>query len=383
MNKYFDYAATALPNIEVIKRLLELYPKECLFGNPSSNHNNGINAKVLLENARKLIAECLKCQSSEIYFTSGGSESDNIALKGYMTQFPKGSELITSTIEHPAILNTCKELEQMGYVIKYVSPDIRNTITAFDIEKLITNNTKLVSVMAVNNETGVINPINEIADIVHEHGIVFHSDMVQGVGLYDIDLSNIDMASFSGHKFGAIKGTGILYKKENITLSPLIQGGGQEKGLRAGTENVFGNLDMALCLQETITKKWNIDKRLEIRKSIVELIGRLWHWDKDKVSILSFPMNRIDNCLLVAFKDIDSRTLQLLLDQEGHCVSVGSACHSNSKDTISYVVKAIDTPEEFQNGVIRITVPPEANIEDVRTFSRVLMSKLNYLYESE
>lgn len=113
MNKYFDYAATALPNIEVIKRLLELYPKEYLFGNPSSNHNNGINAKVLLENARKLIAECLKCQSSEIYFTSGGSESDNIALKGYMIQFPKGSELITSTIEHPAILNTCKELEQM------------------------------------------------------------------------------------------------------------------------------------------------------------------------------------------------------------------------------------------------------------------------------
>ena len=335
MNKYFDYAATALPNIEVIKRLLELYPKEYLFGNPSSNHNNGINAKVLLENARKLIAESLKCQSSEIYFTSGGSESDNIALKGYMAQFPKGSELITSTIEHPAILNTCKELEQMGYVIKYVSPDIKNTITAFDVEKLITNKTKLVSVMAVNNETGVINPINEIADIVHEHRIVFHSDMVQGVGLYDMDLSNIDMASFSGHKFGAIKGTGILYKKENITLSPLIQGGGQEKGLRAGTENVFGNLDMALCLKETLINKWNIDKRVEIRRSIIELIGKLYDWNRNKVMILSFPMNRIDNCLLVAFKDIDSRTLQLLLDQEGYCVSVGSACHSNSKDTIS------------------------------------------------
>ena len=381
--KYFDYAATALPNIEVIKDILELYSKEYLFGNPSSFHNNGVNAKLLLENARNLIGHMLNCKASDIYFTSGGSESDNMALKGYMEQFPKDSELITSTIEHPAILNTCKELEKMGYIIKYVSPDIRNTITASNVEKLITDKTKLVSVMAVNNETGVINPINEIADIVHEHGIVFHSDMVQGVGLYDMDLSNIDMASFSGHKFGAIKGTGILYKKENITLNPLIQGGGQEKGLRAGTENVFGNLDMALCLQETIIKKWNIDKRLEIRKSIIELIGRLWNWDKDKVSILSFPMNRIDNCLLVAFKDIDSRTLQLLLDQEGYCVSVGSACHSNSKDTISYVVKAIDTPEEFQNGVIRITVPPEANIEDVRTFSRVLMSKLNYLYESE
>lgn len=381
--KYFDYAATALPNIKVIKDILEIYPKEYLFGNPSSSHNNGVNAKLLLESARDLIGEMLNCKASDIYFTSGGSESDNMALKGYMTQFPKGSELVVSTIEHPAILNTCKELEQMGYVIKYVSPDGMNIITAFNVEKLITDKTKLVSVMAVNNETGVINPINEIADIVHEHGIVFHSDMVQGVGLYDMDLSNIDMASFSGHKFGAIKGTGILYKKENITLNPLIQGGGQEKSLRAGTENVFGNLDMALCLQETIIKKWNIDKRLEIRKSIVELIGRLWHWDKDRVSILSFPMNRIDNCLLVAFKDIDSRTLQLLLDQEGYCVSVGSACHSNSNETVSYVVKEIDTPEEFQNGVIRITVPPEATIEDVREFSNVLMSKLDYLYESE
>lgn len=381
--KYFDYAATALPNIKVIKDILEIYPKEYLFGNPSSSHNNGVSAKLLLESARDLIGKMLNCKSSDIYFTSGGSESDNMALKGYMTQFPKGSELVVSTIEHPAILNTCKELEQMGYVIKHVSPDGRNTITAFNVEKLITDKTKLVSVMAVNNETGVINPINEIADIVHEHGIVFHSDMVQGVGLYDMDLSNIDMASFSGHKFGAIKGTGILYKKENITLNPLIQGGGQEKGLRAGTENVFGNLDMALCLQETIIKKWDIDKRLEIRKSIVELIGRLWNWDKDKVSILSFPMNRIDNCLLVAFKDIDSRTLQLLLDQEGYCVSVGSACHSNSNETVSYVVKEIDTPEEFQNGVIRITVPPEATIEDVREFSNILMSKLDYLYESE
>lgn len=383
MNKYFDYAATALPNIEIIQEILKIYPKEYLFGNPSSTHNSGINAKLLLESARDLIAKMLKCKSSDIYFTSGGSESDNLALKGYMTQFPKGSEMIVSSIEHPAILNTCKELEHMGYIIKYVSPDIRNTITAFNVEKLITNKTKLVSVMAVNNETGVINPINGIADIVHEHGIVFHSDMVQGVGLYNIDLSNIDMASFSGHKFGAIKGTGILYKKENIILNPLIQGGGQEKGLRAGTENVFGNLDMALCLKETLINKWNIDKRVEIRKSIIELIARLYDWDKNKVKILSFPKNRIDNCLLVAFKDIDSRTLQLLLDQEGYCVSVGSACHSNSKDTISYVVKEIDTPEEFQNGVIRITVPPEAKIEDVREFSNVLMSKLDYLYESE
>lgn len=381
--KYFDYAATALPNVSILQDILKMYPSEYLFGNPSSSHNNGINANHLLQDARDLIAKLLKCKSSDVYFTSGGSESDNTVLKGYMLQFPKGSELIVSSIEHPAILNTCRELEQLGYVVKYVSPDIKNTITVANIEKLITNKTKLISVMSVNNETGVINPVNEIANLAHRNNIVFHSDMVQGVGLYDIDLSNIDMASFSGHKFGAVKGTGILYKKSNINLIPLIQGGGQEKDLRAGTENVFGILDMALCLQETLINKWNTDKREEIRKGIIELIGRLWNWDRDKVSILSFPTNRISNCLLVAFKDIDSRTLQLLLDQDGYCVSVGSACHSNSNETVSYVVKEIDTPEEFQNGVIRITVPPEATIEDVREFSNVLMSKLDYLYESE
>ena len=381
--KYFDYAATALPNTDILKEILSSYPKEYLFGNPSSNHNNGINARVLLEDARKLIARHLKCQSSEIYFTSGGSESNNTALKGYMLQFPKGSELIISSIEHPSILNTCKELKQLGYVVKYVSPDIRNTITVKNVERLITNKTKLISVMSVNNETGVINPINEIANLAHKNNVAFHSDMVQGVGLYNIDLSNIDIASFSGHKFGAIKGTGILYKKNNIKLTPLIQGGGQEKSLRSGTENVFGILDMALCFKETLINKWNIDKRTEIRKGIVELISRLWNWDKNKTKILSFPMNRVDNCLLVAFKDIDSRTLQLLLSQEGYCISVGSACHSNSNETVSYVVKEINTPEEFQNGVIRITVPPEASIEDIRDFSEILISKLNYLYESE
>ena len=140
---------------------------------------------------------------------------------------------------------------------------------------------------------------------------------------------------------------------------------------------------MALCFKETLINKWNIDKRTEIRKGIVELISRLWNWDKNKTKILSFPMNRVDNCLLVAFKDIDSRTLQLLLSQEGYCISVGSACHSNSNETVSYVVKEINTPEEFQNGVIRITVPPEASIEDIRDFSEILISKLNYLYESE
>lgn len=381
MNKYFDYAATALPNIEVIKRLLELYPKEYLFGNPSSNHNNGINAKVLLENARKLIAESLKCQSSEIYFTSGGSESDNFALKGFMSNFETNAELITSTIEHPAILNTCKELEKIGYKVKYIKPDDYGYIDVKDIEEQITTNTKLISIMSVNNEFGVIEPIKEIAKLAHKHNIVFHSDMVQGVGLYNIDLSNIDMASFSGHKFGAIKGTGILYKKDNIILNPIIQGGGQEKGLRSGTENVFGALDMAHCLQDTIKKKWNKETINNIRQWIDNLSAELFEYCKEKIAFISFH-ECIANCLTIAFKNIDSRTLQLLLSQEGYCVSIGSACHSNSAET-SYVMKEIGLPEEFQNGVIRITVPPETTEKDIKNLGIVLIQKLKYLYESE
>lgn len=381
MNKYFDYAATALPNIEIIQEILKTYPKEYLFGNPSSTHNNGINAKLLLESARDLIAKMLECKSSDIYFTSGGSESDNLALKGYMLQFPKGSEIIVSSIEHPAILNTCKELEHMGYIVKYVKPNYRNIITPKDVLELMNKNTKLVSIMAVNNEIGVFNPINDIANIVHEYNAVFHSDMVQGLGLHNIDLSNIDMASFSGHKFGAIKGTGILYKKNNIFLNPIINGGGQEKGIRSGTENVFGALDMALCMQETLNKKWNSDKISEIKRARYKLLKSLMDWDKEKV--LFIGAGSIINYITLAFKDIDGRTLQLLLDQEGYCVSVGSACHSNSKETISYVIKEIDVPKEFQNGVIRITVPPEATSKDIEKFTKVLILKLNYLYESE
>lgn len=381
MNKYFDYSATALPNIEVIQLLLEVLPKEYLFGNPSSNHDNGINAKILLENARKLIAESLHCQSSEIYFTSGGSESDNLALKGFMSNFEKNAELITSTIEHPAILNTCKELEKIGYKIKYIKPDSYGYINIKDIEEQITTNTKLISIMSVNNEFGVIEPINEIAKLAHKHNIIFHSDMVQGVGLYNINVSNIDMASFSGHKFGAIKGTGILYKKDNIILNPIIQGGGQEKGLRSGTENVFGAIDMAYCLQNTINKKWNKETINNIKKWINNLSTELFEYFKEKIVFISFD-GCISNCLTIAFKNIDSRTLQLLLSQEGYCVSIGSACHSNSTDT-SYVMKEIGLPKEFQNGVIRITVPPETSEEDIKNLGIVLIQKLKYLYESE
>lgn len=373
----FDYAATApIDKIALAKALERM--DDGLFGNPSSNHILGIKAKQILKEARDKISNYLHCESNKIYFTSGGSESDNLALKGFMTKFNSGYELITSTIEHPAILNTCKDLEKMGYVIKYVKPNSQGYINPKSVEKLITKKTALISIMAVNNEIGTIEPINEIANIAHKHNVAFHSDMVQGVGLYDIDLSNIDMASFSGHKFGAIKGIGILYSK--VGLNPLILGGGQEKGIRSGTENVFGALDMAYSLENTL-EKWNKEYKSGTKAYFKDITNSLYEKFHDKVYLISNELS-IPNCLNIGFKGIDSKTLQLMLSQEDILVSVGSACHSNS-DEISYVIKEINIPEQYQNGVLRITSNPQMIPPDFEHLKEVLIQKLNYLYESE
>ena len=190
MNGYFDYAATAPVNVEILDNILSDYNTDILFGNPSSTHTDGILAKEILEQARTDISEILGCNKEEIFFTSGGTESDNMALKGIMLKYNKNNaQLITSTIEHPAILNTCKELEKLGYTIHYVKPDENGIINPKNVEELINPATKLISIMAINNEIGTIEPINEIAKIAHDHNVLFHSDMVQGVGLYNIDTS--------------------------------------------------------------------------------------------------------------------------------------------------------------------------------------------------
>lgn len=382
MSLYFDYAATAPVNAEILDNILSDYNADILFGNPSSTHTNGILAKEILEQARIDISETLGCNKEEIFFTSGGTESDNMALKGIMLRYNKNNaQLITSTIEHPAILNTCKELEKLGYIIHYVKPDENGVINPKDIEKLINPATKLISIMAVNNEIGTIEPINEIAKIAHDHGVLFHSDMVQGVGLYNIDLSNVDLASFSGHKFGAIKGTGILYKKAGIDIEPILKGGGQENGLRSGTENILGALDMAYCLKYTIDK-WNSKNKHELRENFNALVNKLYAEFGDKVYKISNDFGE-PNLLSIGFAGIDSRTLQLLLsEEEDICVSVGSACHSNLED-ISHVIKAINVPKKYQNGVIRITATPDTTEESILILGTAISKQLRKMYEGE
>ena len=389
MSLYFDYAATAPVNAEILDNILSDYNTDVLFGNPSSTHMNGILAREILEQARANIAKTLGCQSNEIFFTSGGTESDNMALKGIMLKykvspyyhFENNAQLITSTIEHPAILNTCKELEKLGYTIHYVKPDENGIINPKDVERLINPATKLISIMAINNEIGTIEPINEIAKIAHDHNVLFHSDMVQGVGLYNIDLSNVDLASFSGHKFGAIKGTGILYKKAGIDIEPILKGGGQENGLRSGTENVLGALDMANCLKYTIDK-WNSKNKYELRENFNALVNKLYAEFGDRIYKISNDFGE-PNLLSIGFAVIDSRTLQLLLsEEEDICVSVGSACHSNSED-ISHVIKAINVPKKYQNGVIRITATPDTTPEDILELGVAISKQLRKMYKGE
>lgn len=380
MNKYFDYAATGLPNTEIINNVLRIYSEEFLFGNPSSNHYIGIESKKLLTKAREKIASILKCLPEEIFFTSGGTESDNLAIEGTMLRFGKQAQMITSEIEHPAVLNTCKKLSKLGYIIHYVKPDENGCIDPNAVEKLINSSTKLISIMSVNNEIGTIEPIKEIARIAHRHDILFHSDMVQGVGLYDIDLKDIDLASFSCHKFGSLKGIGILYKKIDVPLTPILQGGGQENGLRSGTENIFGALVSAFCL-ENVFKEWNSANKEGIKVALNQVANDLYSEFGSKVYKISNDLGTF-NLLNIAFESIDSRTLQLLLSQKGYCISVGSACHSNI-DEISHVIKAINVPRKYQNGVVRISATPSTTVQDIYNLGEEIIEILKYLYKEE
>lgn len=298
-----------------------------------------------------------------------------MALKGIMLKYKPGTELITSTIEHPAILQTCKQLERFGYKIHYIKPNNRGYVNVNDIKNKINNKTKLISIMTINNELGTRQNIYEISRIAHEKGILFHTDAVQALGKIDLDLSTIDMASFSGHKIGALKGVGFLYKKDNIELEPLICGGGQENNLRAGTENVFGYYMMALCLKE-YREEWNdynIQTMNYLQDKIVKLLKEAFEGN------IIINSNQL-GILNVSFKNINSQTLQLMLSSKGNMVSVASACHSNIQEP-SYVLKEIGIPLEFQNGSLRISISPSTKEYEVDSLIKNIIFYANHLLQ--
>ena len=366
---YMDYNATTPCDERVFEEMSPYFSKE--FGNPSSIYGLARNSRKALEIARERVAELLDCKTEEIFFTSGGTEADNWAIIG--TAFgmrEKGKHIITSSIEHHAVLNTCKFLEKMGYEITYLPVDRYGVVDVDALKKAIRKDTILVTIMAANNEIGTVQPIKEIAEIVKEKGIYFHTDAVQVAGKVPVSVKdmNVDMLSLSGHKFYGPKGVGALYVRKGVKLIPFLYGGGQEKGKRAGTENVAGIVGLGkaaeIAMAEMAEEAERIGKmRDDLEKGIKEKIP--------EIIINGHPEKRLYNTLNVCIKYIEGESILLHLDFEGICASSGSACTSGSLEP-SHVLLAIGIPPEIAHSSVRFSLGKHNKREDVAKVLDVL-----------
>ena len=357
---YADNAASTPVSERVLKVMLPYLTEQ--FGNPSAVYGKGRESRRAVEEARKKIASCLNCHPSEIYFTSGGTESDNIALFSALKQRSDGrGHVITTAVEHKAVLEACKELQGRGFEVTYLTPDNNGRINAEQVRDAIKSDTVMVSIMTANNETGTIMPVGDIGRLCREHGIIFHTDAVQAIGKLDIDVKEqcIDMLSLSGHKINAPKGTGAVYIRTGIKCAPVIYGGGQEKGLRSGTENVPGIAALGEAVS-AVCEEW--EKRSEYVKMLseklaagLEALGGKLNGDREK---------RLCGTVSMTFDGFESETILLMLDMRGICASGGSACSSGS-GVISHVLKAMGLTDSEAKGTLRFTLSEENTLEDV------------------
>ena len=360
--KYFDNSATTRVKDEVFKEMIPYLSIE--YGNPSSLYSIGRSAKRAISEARRRVASLINCSPEEIYFTSCGSESDNTALKGIAyANKEKGNHIITSKIEHPAILNSCKNLENKGFKISYIDVDKDGMLNLEKLESEITDQTILISIMYANNEIGTIEPIKEIAQIAHSHGIIFHTDAVQAVGNIPIDVKkmNIDMLSLSGHKLYAPKGIGALYVKSGIEFERFMDGGHQEKNKRSGTENVAEIVALGKACQ--IAEK-NIEQYQQKLKNLRDYCLKKIQEKIPDIHINGTMERRLPGNINISFKDLNSGELLLRLDEVGICASGGSAC-SSKEASPSHVLTAIGLPSELSKGALRLTFGDYNSIEDV------------------
>ena len=360
--KYFDNSATTRVKDEVFKEMIPYLSIE--YGNPSSLYSIGRSAKRAISEARRRVASLINCSSEEIYFTSCGSESDNTALKGIAyANKEKGNHIITSKIEHPAILNSCKSLENKGFKISYIDVDKDGMLNLEKLESEITDQTTLISIMYANNEIGTIEPVKEIAQIAHSHGIIFHTDAVQAVGNIPIDVRkmNIDMLSLSGHKLYAPKGIGALYVKSGIEFERFMDGGHQEKNKRSGTENVAEIVALGKACQ--IAEK-NIEQYQQKLKNLRDYCLKKIQEKIPDIHINGTMERRLPGNINISFKDLNSGELLLRLDEVGICASGGSAC-SSKEASPSHVLTAIGLPSELSKGALRLTFGDYNSIEDV------------------
>lgn len=362
---YMDNAATTSTAPEVVSAMLPFFTE--YYGNPSSVYNFAQKSKMAIEDAREIIADSIgAAKSNEIYFTGGGSESDNWALKSAAFGLKdKGNHIITTKIEHHAILNTCAYLEKNGFEITYLDVDSEGFVSLEDVENAISDKTILISVMFANNEIGTIEPVREIGEIAHKHGILFHTDAVQAMCHVPINVTemNIDLLSASAHKFHGPKGVGFMYMKNTTKLEPFIHGGAQERARRAGTSNVPGIVGMGQAVKLALgTLDKDTHTIINMRNYIVDrILGEIPDVTFDGPEIGS--LKRLPSNMHFCFKDVSGDSLLIMLDMNGICASSGSACAAGSIDP-SHVLLAIGRSKDEAKGALRLSIDKDLTRED-------------------
>ena len=373
MSIYADNAATTKPSEHVISEMVRVMRNA--YGNPSSIHSMGGDALDELETARKTIADILGCTPSEIVFTSGGSEADNQALSSAYTGAKAGKKHIVSTaFEHHAVLHTLDRLREQGFDVTLVPVNENGIVKPEDIENAIRDDTALVSVMYANNEIGTIQPVGDIGKICREHGVLFHTDAVQAFGNIAVSLENIDMLSLSAHKFHGPKGVGLLYVRRGCELIPVINGGGQEKGRRAGTENLPGIVGMAAAMKDAAENLAEKSRNLTAKRNyIISELKKIPH------SVLNGDEeNRLPGNINMCFEGIDGEPLILMLDLRGIEASSGSACTSGSLEP-SHVLRAIGRNPEIARGSLRLSIGEDITEDDARSIVKNVTETVEFL----
>lgn len=348
---YMDNAATTRMRREVVEAMLPYMTAE--YGNPSAGYELAARAKKAIEQAREEIADTLGCEAEEIFFTSGGTESDNWAIKSTMMAKNRG-HMITSKIEHHAVFHSCRFLEQKGYQVSYIDVDADGLISLEQLENAIRPDTRMISVMAANNEIGTVEPIAEIGKIARKHHVLFHTDAVQAYSNIDLNIERdeFDMLSVSAHKINGPKGVGFLYVRKGTKLPPFMCGGAQEHGVRAGTENVSGIMGMAKAAKLAFqNRKMRLSHEYEIRNYMMSRIQREIPYAK----LNGHPTKRLANNMNFSFGNVDGGTLIAMLDHQNICAASGSACTSASKEA-SHVLKAIGLSDEMAHAAVRLTI---------------------------
>jgi len=376
---YMDHAATTPVDKEVVDAMLPYFTN--FYGNASSLHSFGEEAHYALDESRHNVADVLNAEREEIIFTSGGTESDNIAIKGVAFENKdkrntKGPHIITSAIEHPAVLEPCKHLEKQGFKVKYVSVDKYGMVKIDELEQSISKDTFLISIMYANNEIGTIEPIEEIGRIASENNIVFHTDAVQAVGKLPIDINklNVDLLSLSAHKIYGPKGVGALFIKKDVKIVPLVHGGGHERGLRSSTENIPGIVGFGKACE--LAQKRMVKDTQYIKSFRDRLVRETLEIEESYLN--GHPEKRLVNNAHFYFAAIEGESLILRLSDKGIAASTGSAC-SSKKLQPSHVLLAIGLKPEHAHGSLRLSLGRENTIEDITYVADVLPEVVKYL----